>query len=226
MKEDNAKDNIRISQNKAQEIIQKQFLIKRKLVFLGKGSEGYVFTDNISVYKLIDNSVQPLELYWTLLSLSERINKDNIITVIPNFEVLKFQNYVLIKYKFERTLEFTENTQIHVNKYLNLLKQLWKIGWTLSDFQPQNIRLTENEDLVIVDIGKSFIPTSNYLFQSMCRRAFVTYKLQGRLLDSNEFKKYLSRVNEFADFSLMRSIDFCEETLIEEYNSFYKNIIN
>ena len=127
MKGDNAKDNIRISQNKAQEIIQKQLLIKKKLVFLGKGSEGYVFTDNISVYKLIDNSVQPLELYWTLLSLSETINKNNIITVIPNFEVLKFQNYVLIKYKFDRTLEFTENTQIHVNKYLNLLKQLWKI---------------------------------------------------------------------------------------------------
>jgi len=208
-----------------QEIIRKQFTIKDKLIFLGKGDEGYVFTDKNNVYKVIDNSVQPLELYWTLLSLSETIKKNNIITAIPKFAVLKFKNIVLIKYKFEKTLEFTEKTQISINKFINLLKQFRKLDWTLSDFQPKNIRLTENEDLVIIDIGKSFIPTSNYLFQSMCRRAFVTYKLQTKLSNSNEFKKYLSKVNEFADFSLMKNINFSEKILNEEYNNFHENVM-
>jgi SAM-dependent methyltransferase len=95
----------------------------------------------------------------------------------------------------------------------------------LTDFKPQNLRLTEKGDLLAIDIGKSFLPTSDYLFQSMCRRAFVSYKLQGKLSDSQDFKKYLSPVNEVADFSSMSEFGFVENDLKKEFDNFYKMVI-
>ena len=212
----------RIKKDKAEQIITKHFKTKIKLDFLGKGSEGFVFTDKNFVYKLIDKTKQPLELYWTLLSLSETLQKENSINAFPQFEVSFLDNHILIKYKYEKTNEFVVNTKIHIDKFIELLKQFRKMNWTLTDFKPQNLRITEQGNLVVIDLGKSFLPISDYLFTSMCRRAFVTYKLQGKLLNTHNFKMYLSKVNEFADFSLMSELDFDEDTLKQEFVEFYK----
>jgi len=215
----------RIKKDKAENIIKTYFSIENELVFLGKGSEGFVFTDKHSVFKLIDNSQQPLELYWTLLSLSETLQNETETIAFPKFEVFYLEKKILIKYKYEVTSEFIENTNIHIDKFINLLKQFRKIKWTLTDFKPQNLRLTEKGDLFIIDIGKSFLPVSDYLFKSMCRRAFVSYKLQSKLSNPQDFKKYLSPVNEIADFSLMIEFGFVESELKKEFDSFYNEII-
>ena len=215
----------RIKKDKAENIIRSHFAVKKELVFLGKGSEGFVFTDKQNIYKLIDNSQQPLELYWTLLSLSETLENETETDAFPKFEVSYFEKKVLIKYKYEVTKEFIVNTNIHIDIFINLLKQFRKIKWTLTDFKPQNLRLTENGNLFVIDIGNSFLPSSDYLFKSMCRRAFVTYKLQGKLSNLQDFKKYLSPVNEIADFSLMKEFGFTESELKKEFDSFYNEII-
>ena len=215
----------RIKEDKAEQIIINQFNIKAKLDFLGKGSEGFVFTDKINVYKLIDKTEQPLELYWTLLSLSETLQKSNNLSAFPQFVVSFSDNNILVKYKYEETNEFVLNSEIHKDKFIELLKQFHKIKWTLCDFKPQNLRVTKEGNLFVIDLGKSFLPISDYLFRGMCRRAFVTYKLQGKLSDPQDFKKYLSPVNEKADFSLMTEFDFVEDDLIEQFNSFYEEII-
>jgi len=215
----------RIKKDKAEGIITKHFKTKIKLDFLGKGSEGFVFTDKNFVYKLIDKTKQPLELYWTLLSLSETLQKKNSINAFPQFEVSFLDNHILIKYKYEKTNELVVNTKIHIDKFIELLKQFHKMNWTLTDFKPQNLRITEQGDLFVIDLGKSFLPISDYLFTSMCRRAFVTYKLQGKLSNPQDFKKYLSPVNEKADFSLLTEFDFVEDDLIQEFDTFYKEVI-
>jgi len=216
----------RIKKDKAEQIVTKYFKTKNKVDFLGKGSEGFVFTDNQFIYKLIDNTEQKLELYWSLLSLSETLKKHQEINTIPNFEVSFYQKqYILIKYKFEQTNEFVENTKVDIDKFVELLKQFHRINWTLTDFKPQNLRVTEQGDLFVIDLGKSFLPISDYLFTSMCRRAFVTYKLQGKLSNPQDFKKYLSSVNEKTDFSLMTEFGFIEDDLRQEFNAFYKNVI-
>jgi uncharacterized protein (TIGR00725 family) len=215
----------RIKKDKAENIIKTHFSIENELTFLGKGSEGFVFTDKHNVFKLIDNSQQPLELYWTLLSLSETLQNETETIAFPKFEVSYLEKYILIKYKYEVTSEFIENTNIHIDKFINLLKQFRKIKWTLTDFKPQNLRFTENGNLFVIDIGNSFLPSSDYLFKSMCRRAFVSYKLQGKLSDPQDFKKYLSPVNEKADFSLMTEFGFDESELKKEFDSFYNKII-
>jgi uncharacterized protein (TIGR00725 family) len=212
----------RIKKDKAEQIITKCFKTT-KLDFLGKGKEGFVFTDKIFVYKLIDKTKQPLELYWTLLSLTETLQKVDSINILPQFEVLFLDDNIFIKYKFEKTNEFTANSKIHIDKFIELLKQFRRINWTLSDFKPQNLRLTEQSDLLVIDIGKSLLPISDYLFANMCRRAFVTYKLQGKLSNPQDFKKYLSSVNAKADFSLMTN--FIEDDLIKEFDNFYNKVI-
>ena len=214
----------RIKKDNAEKIITEHFKTKNKLYFLDKGREGFVFTDKNNVYKLIDKTVKPLELYWTLLSLSETLQKENSIKGFPQFEVFFLDNHILIKYKHEKTNEFVAKTKIHIDKFIELLKQFLKIRWTLTDFKPQNLRITEQGDLFVIDLGKSFFPISDYLFTSMCRRAFVTYKLQGKLSNPQDFKKYLSPVNEKADFSLMTEFDFVEDDLIQEFDIFYKEI--
>jgi len=215
----------RIKKDKAEHIITEHFKIKNKLDFLGKGSEGFVFTDKNYVYKLIDKTEQPLELYWTLLSLSETLQNETETIAFPKFEVSYLEKNILIKYKYEVTSEFIENTNIHIDKFINLLKQFRRIKWTLTDFKPQNLRLTEKGDLFVIDIGKSFVPVSDYLFQSMCRRAFVSYKLQGKFSNPQDFKKYLSPVNEIADFSLMTEFGFVESELKQEFDSFFNEIM-
>lgn len=214
----------RIKKDKAGNIIKTHFSIKNELAFLGKGSEGFVFTDKHNVFKLIDNSQQPLELYWTLLSLSETLQNETETIAFPKFEVSYLEKNILIKYKYEVTSEFIENTNIHIDKFINLLKQFRRIKWTLTDFKPQNLRLTEKGDLFVIDIGRSFMPISEYLFKSMCRRAFVTYKLQGKLLNTQNVKLYLSKVNEFIDFSLMSELGFDENVLKQEFYEFCKRI--
>jgi hypothetical protein len=59
----------------------------------------------------------------------------------------------------------------------------------------------------------------------MCRRAFVTYKLQGKLSNPQDFKKYLSPVNEKVDFSLMAEFGFDENDLLQEFDTFYKEVV-
>lgn len=216
-----------ITKLKASNLIAEFHKLQKQLDFLGKGSEGFVFTDNQFIYKLIDNAEQKLELYWTLLSLSESLKKQNEIKSIPDFEVSFYKKqYILIKYKFEQTTKYTENENLSIKHFVNLMKDFKKLKWTLTDFKPHNIRVNENGELLVIDIGKSFLPTSDYLFKSMCRRAFVTYKLHGKIKEEQDFKKYLSPVNEVADFSQLSVFDYSHSELQKEFEVFYKKIEN
>lgn len=217
--------NPRLNKSKAEEIIKNNFSIDSELTFLGKGSEGFVFTDKKYIFKLIDNSLQSIELYWTLMSLSEKLNGLKGIEIIPDFEVTFSHKRVLIKYKFEKTDDYVDYTDINIDKFIILLKQFKKLEWTLTDFKPQNLRVKKDGSFIIVDLGKSFLPASDYLFKSMCRRAFVTYKLQGKIQNPQDYKKYLSPVNESANFSLMREFGYSEQKLKQQFNEFYQEII-
>jgi len=215
----------RISQNKAEQIIISHFLLENHLQLLGRGSEGFVFTDNQFLYKLIDNDTNVLDLFWKLSALSETISKYENITAINNFSVHNLEKYLIVKTEFEKSNEFPLNQTIDKSKFIVLLKEFLKIGWVLTDFQPKNIRISKQNNLVVSDIGHSFYPFTNELFKSMCRRAFVTYIIQNKLTDFNSFKKYLSPVNTKIDFSLLTEFDFTIQELTTEFDDFYNKII-
>lgn len=213
------------SEIQSEKQIKNHFNLQEEIIFLGKGSEGYVWTNGQNVYKVIDNSSAKLELYWTLLSLEEKRKSLDNIQVLANFSVSFADNLVFIKYPYETTTEFGNGNNLAIDEFINSLQQLRQIGWVLWDLQPKNLRITKEKKILIIDIGRSFIPTSNYLFDSMCRRAFVIYKLQNKKLSNKEFVKYLRSVNKSADFVLMQELDFLEIDLKKEFDNFYQKII-
>lgn len=215
----------RISQIKAEQIIISNFSLKNSLTFLGKGSEGYVFTDNENLYKLIDNEINVLDLFWKLSAFSENLEKYEYITAFKKFSIKQIEKYLVVISKYQNSNEFPLNQTIEKSKFIVLLKGFLKIGWVLTDFQPKNLRISEQNNLVVSDIGHSLYPFTNYLFKSMCRRAFVTYKLQNRLPDFNSFKKYITPVNTKTDFSLLTYFNFKLQELTTEFNDFYNKII-
>ncbi len=225
--------NARISQSTAKKIIKNHFSIKTNLSFLGKGKEGFIFSDKTNIFKVIDNSKNPLELYWTLLSLSETSKPQSKNDIFPAFSIsfasdmLNTGNdYIFIKYKNTKTDELLKYPKINIDKFIDLLKKIHRINWVFTDFKPQNIRATKQGHLLIVDIGRSFLPLSDNLFKSMCRRAFVTYKLQDKLLNPQQYKQYLSSVNKTEDFALISAeYGLIESELKQEFNSFYHKII-
>ncbi len=216
----------RIGAEKAKEILSNYFLLKNNLELLGMGSEGYVFKDAENIYKIIDNEQNYLDLYWKLLALADSIARNKSLNRFFNFTtyILDKEKIIVIKYRYSRTIAFLESPQIEIREYISLLKEFKKINWVLADFQPKNIRIAENKVLIVSDIGHSFYPFSEHLFKSMCRRAFVTYKLQNKLSNYNDFKKYLSPVNTTNDFSLMAEFGFNPDNLKQEFEVFYHKV--
>jgi uncharacterized protein (TIGR00725 family) len=217
----------RISRLKAEQIIISYFSINKPITYLGQGSEGFVFTDDLNLYKLIDNETNDLDLFWKLSALSESINKFNDLTGFGTFSVfhLADEKLIIIQSEFIDSKDFPLNQAIDRNQFIKLLKEFKKINWVLTDFQPKNIRISKNNYLVVSDIGHSFFPYTDDLFKSMCRRAFVTFKIQNKLNDYNSFKKYLSPVNTTSDFSLLSDFEFDISEINDEFKVFYNKII-
>ncbi|SMM98512.1 hypothetical protein SPONN_2732 [uncultured Candidatus Thioglobus sp.] len=205
--------------------VMTHFCLEERLIFLGSGNEGCVWTDKKNVYKIIYNSRKKLELYWSLLSLSETINALNGIHVLPKFTVSFANNFVFIFYPYEETVNFIDSNKVTINEFISLMQQFKKICWVSWDLQPKNFRVTSKGKIIIIDIGRSFIPHSNYLFGSMCRRAFVIYKLQEESLGEDDFRECLNSVNKDENFSLISKFGFLETDLKKEYAKFYQSVL-
>jgi len=219
----------RIGKDKAKEIISTFFGLANELYFLGKGSEGYIYTDYQNIYKVIDahNEYDAQITFWILLSLSEKSKSDRQLKCIIPFDVFfkTDDNSIIVKYNYFVSKDFSEK-QTDKDQFVALLKECKKIQFVTSDFQPQNLRIASENNLVVTDLGHSWMPYSEHLFKSMCRRAFVTYKLQAKFHDYDGFKKYISAVNASEDFSLMTEQGFNADELRKEFADFYDKIVS
>ena len=213
----------RMTVEEASKTISSHYKLKNRMNFLGKGSEGFAFADGDRVYKIIDRSNDFLSLHWSLLSLAERLNSGDFFS-IPRFTVSlgKEENNLFISYELHKTVGFCDlPAPINLKQVVRLLRDLLKIGWVISDFQPKNIRAFKNGFFVVSDIGHSLLPYSNYLFESMARRAFVSYKLHNQLKRPEDFKEFLSQVNKSENFSeICRKFGFISEEFQAEYCHF------
>lgn len=217
----------RISKIKAEQIIISYFSLKIPLTFLGQGSEGFVFSDKKHIYKLIDKEKNVLDLYWKLSALSESIVSANNLSGFIPFNVfhLKQEDLIIIQSENKDSYDFPLNKTIEKDKFIILLKEFKKIKWVHTDFQPKNLRVSKNTDLIASDIGHSLYPYTDDLYKSMCRRAFITFKLQCKLNDFDSFKKHLTLVNTKEDFSLLKEFNFDLNEIKTEFFDFYNEII-
>ncbi len=220
--------NSRIGKKRAKEILVEFFILDTDNVeFLGKGSEGYVFTDYQSIYKIIDahNEYYSQKIFFILLSCSEKSKNNKHFKHIIPFEVfLDNKKFILIRNKYIESQVFGEQFS-QEKEFISLLKEFKRIKLVTTDFQPKNLRVSLEKTIFVSDLGHSLASYSEVLFQSMSRRAFITYKLQGRFDNYKSFKKYLSPANTTDDFSLMLELGFDLNDLKREFVKFYQKVI-
>lgn len=225
----NAVKPLRISRDSAAERIAAHSRdgVAGKLTYLGRGSEGLVFKDKQSIYKLIDTNPSPLQLHWQLSALAEQLRRSAPVECLPDIQAVTLCEHkqVLIQSAYLKSSDFFSASQcvrnVSAAEYIRLLKALRRIGWVCADLNPKNLRILASGALLLADIGHSLFPFSQPLYMSMCRRVFVIHKLQTRMADAAEFKPYLTAVNERADFSKMTQLDFNQQDLAHEFEQFY-----
>lgn len=209
----------RLGKEKARDFIKKALDIIDNLEFLGSGLEGYIFTDKKKIYKLIDNSDQPLELFWFLQALSEDLKGQNTTHILP-FEVRYEKPLLLITYDYRPTEHYEGCDE---EEFINLMKEIKKIGWVYTNFQPNNIRIVEVGDRkipIIVDIGRSFSPYTSELFRKMARRVFLTAILP----KGQDIKPLLSETNKNENFEGLKQYNMDPSQSKKKFLEFYKKI--
>ncbi len=207
----------KVSKKEAMSLIEESYEIKGKLEHIGGGNEGLVYHDKKHVYKLITRHKNPFELYWKLKALSETIYNNRVQYLLP-FEVTKEKDCILLKYDYLRTKSYKGGYE---KEMINLAKELKRLGWLYTNFNPDNIRIRKkNDSPVIIDIGRSFEPYSEELFRKTCRKLFLTY-LMG---DKNNIKKHLTETNESEKFSSLKNLEYDPRELQSKFEDFFNKI--
>lgn len=208
----------RMSEEEAKEKIISIFESK-KLRTLGSGKEGFVFSDEGYVYKLIDASPLPIEQYWILLSLSEDVKQHSAIH-IPRFDVRFSDPLIAIRYQYKPSNTFDGE---HEKKMISLLRELKRLGWIFTNMNPSNLRIITNSgEVQIVDIGRSFIPYSLSLFRKMAMRAFITC----RCAATDSIISLLSETNTSEDFSSVNLLGIDPIEFKRNFEIFFQKAIN
>ncbi|MCY3973641.1 MAG: methyltransferase domain-containing protein [Candidatus Dadabacteria bacterium] len=191
--------------------------------YLGRGGEGLVFRDSRSVFKVFDGVSNLLELHWQLSALAERMRATPPEHIQPVSAVKVCEgSRILIQGPFLESTGLLETAEVPDMEYIRMLREFKRLGWICSDLQPENLRILKSGALALTDIGHSLFPFSRYLFESMCRRAFVISRLHGKLRNGAEFKRHLTAVNERADFSSLAESGFVSEELSGEFEQFHE----
>ncbi len=208
----------RLGVNNAKIIIENKFDFKGTIILLGKGAEGYIFKDERTVYKIFDNDEPLLNQYWGLSALSEEIS-NSIVNYLINFKVYYEENLLVTTYDHFESKAYEGGYETDL---ILLAKELKKIGWVITDFQPKNIRINKETELpTIIDIGRSFQPYSSNLFRKMCRKMYVS-SLVGNF---DNIKSVLTETNSNEEFLGLREYGYDPETVKINFNLFFEKIM-
>lgn len=189
----------RLDIQKARELLLKRYEIQGEIDLLGQGLEGVVFKNGNTVYKIIDNEEDPLRLFWLLQALSEDIKKEDTEALYP-FDVEYDGSLIFISYQYEVSEPYLGGEE---KTLIFLMRELKKIGWVLTDFQPKNIRTVKTENstkVIIIDIGRSFVRYTDDLYRKMLRRVYVSTLLA----PADNIKPVLSETNSSEEFSKIK----------------------
>ena len=207
----------RLGVKNAKNLIIQKFDPKGSLIILGKGAKGYVFKDDRTVYKIFNNDISLLNQYWRLIALSEDV-KNSIVNYLTKFNVYYEKNLLIITYDHFSSTPFKGGYEADL---ILLAKELKKVGWVFTDFQPKNIRINKETELpTIIDIGDSFEPYSSILFRKMCRKIFVS-SLVGKF---DNIKSVLTETNSNEKFLGLREYGYNPDTVKKNFDLFFEKI--
>jgi len=227
-------------------IIVDNFSIDEKSLFFLDSREGIILTDGKTVFKcltlfnehndLLNSSLSDQNIfspqltsihesfietrqyishnYFILESFAEAIRVGGSNRIM-NFEVFKFDNYILLKMPY---IEFTDYNGSHEEEMVHLIQDLKRIGWISTDMAPKNLKMQKKDhpQIILLDIGYFFVPYYEELFNTMCRRAYISMKFAS---ESN-IKELLRKANSDLNFSFLDN----SEPHFKQFQDFHRKI--
>jgi uncharacterized radical SAM superfamily Fe-S cluster-containing enzyme len=166
--------------------------------YLGKGSEGVVFTDGIKVFKIY-NSILP-KVKQVYLEMSRSL-LHNAIHLYEIDDIIMFQGRTILIYPYEISEPIASLSE---DDFVSFLAEMWQKRLIFSSMKPRNFIRVKS---VIKLIDFEFKPYTDDLFLNMCVRAFIHLKYYGedtvfikKLLVSAKNNMYLQELNGIQDF--------------------------
>ena len=227
-------------------IIVDNFSIDEKALFFLDSREGIILTDGKTVFKcltlfnehidllkfslsdknifspqltsihesFIETGQYVLHNYFVLESFAEAIRLGGSDRIM-NFEVFKFDNYILLKMPY---IEFMDYNGGHEEEVVHLVQDLKRIGWVSTDMSPKNLKIQKKDHplIILIDIGYFFVPYYENLFNTMCRRAYISMKFASE----PNIKELLRKANSDSKFSFLED----SETHFRQFQDFQRKI--
>lgn len=165
--------------------IMNVFDLESKPYLLGSGSEGVVFTDSIFVYKHFF-SIKKNE--WLFLKEISRFFYKSAL--LENLNFIEHENEFYIKYPYH---EYKKVDKVPISQLVNFLKFCKACRFVFSNIKPINFILTKQDQLKLIDYGRSFEPYTDEKFINMVKRAFLM--LNFPQMDEKKFKTITSEIN-------------------------------
>jgi len=136
----------------------------------GDGSEGVVFKNGDMAIKVHHKG---LSLNEDNINLITNISKKSLTCLPKNFRLLD-REPLIISYDWVEGEHPVLKTDIE--SWLDLLRECRERNLVYWDIKPQNLILTPDGKLVIIDLGRDLKPFSEQAWQSMVRKAFLCWR--------------------------------------------------
>jgi len=148
--------------------IIKYFGTKNNLQKLGKGCEGYVFTDNTFVYKSFFNIS---DTSWNFLKeISVVFYKNDFLEKI---DIGNFNEYRFIRYPYRN---FSRLISVSSFEMVSFLKFCKENNFVYTNIASKNFISIDNHHQKLIDYGSSFEPYSEEKLLNATKRAYLMYK--------------------------------------------------
>lgn len=181
----NAVTSVSESNDKHQSLIEEFFELKTNVTFLGSGSEGIAFTDNIWVYKSYFN--MPIKDWKFLKEKSASFSNSSLLENIGCFEkgINKFIRYPFHPFQILQTVD--------ENEIIQFLKFCKANELVFTNIAPKNFIQTLSGQMKLIDYGKSFEPFTEEKYINAIKRAFLMYRFPTMI--DEDFKTFTAKIN-------------------------------
>ena len=165
--------------------IQKFFNVRCDLQCLGSGAEGIVFTDGLFVYKSFFN-ISNNE--WSFLkNKSECFGQNGLLYPISLYENEGFR---FIRYEYQ---ESTPLKTIDEDSLIDFLRFCKLNAFVFVNIKPKNFIQLKNNDVKLIDYGRSIKPYSTEELLNAAKRAFMMMKHP--TMDNTRFQQLTNQIN-------------------------------
>lgn len=184
--------------------IMNAFCLQKTLRLLGNGAEGIVFTDEEFVYKhffaITDNE-------WHFLKKVNSVFHES--SLLERLTFLEQNGTYQIKYPYHEYKKIDRITRTQLVTFLSFCREH---RFVFSNIKPANFILTKENQLKLIDYGRSFEPYTDNKFINMTKRAYLMLKNPQML--EREFKKLIIEINsDKSSYKMVGWEDFFKEVM-------------